>query len=89
MYIGLGLEHSLSGIHIKGQCKNEYLRRTPMSMIDGIVVGFCCDVISCELACRGVWRGAAEANGKGGVHRVWALYAVGLTSIIDRGKFSS
>jgi len=35
-----------------------------------VVVDFRCDVISCELARRGLRRGAAEASG--GVQRVWA-----------------
>ena len=51
-----------------------------------VVVSFHCDVISCELSRRGVRRGAAEAGrsparGRGN--------AVGLTSIMDRGKFFS
>jgi len=33
--------------------------------------GFYCDVISCELAQRGVWRGAVEASGSGPVKLVW------------------
>ena len=32
--------------------------------------GFYCDVISCELAQRGVWRGAVEASGSGPVKLV-------------------
>ena len=36
-----------------------------------IVVDFHCDVVSCELARRGVRRGAAGASGSGGVQRVW------------------
>jgi len=35
-------------------------------------VGFRYDVISCKLARRGVWHGAAEASG-GGVQRVLSL----------------
>ena len=35
-----------------------------------VVVGFHCDFISCELAQRGVRRGAAEASGSGGVQRM-------------------
>jgi len=37
-----------------------------------VVVSFYCDIISYELARRGVRRGAAEASGSGGVQRVWA-----------------
>ena len=37
-----------------------------------IVVGFQCDVVGCELAGRGLRRGAAETSGSGGVQRVWA-----------------
>jgi len=29
-----------------------------------VVVGFHCDVISCERVRRGVWHGAVEASGK-------------------------
>jgi len=38
-----------------------------------MVVGFRCDVISCELARRGVERDTAEASSSGGVRRVWAF----------------
>jgi len=38
--------------------------------IEGIE-GFRCGIISCEIARRGVQRGAAEASGSGGVQRVW------------------
>jgi len=37
-----------------------------------IVVGFQCDVVGCELAWRGLRRGAADTSGSGGVQRVWA-----------------
>jgi len=37
-----------------------------------VAVGFHCDVISRELAQRGVRRGAAEASSSGGVQRVCA-----------------
>jgi len=39
-----------------------YLLRRPDSIV---VVGFHCDIIGCELAQRGVLRGAAEANSIG------------------------
>ena len=32
-------------------------------------------------------RGAAEASSSGGVQRAWVCNAVGLTSILDRGRF--
>jgi len=44
---------------------HEYLLRRPMGM--ALVVGFHCDVISRELARRGVRRGAGSASGSGGV----------------------
>ena len=37
-----------------------------------VVVGFHCDIISCELARRGLRRGATEASGSDVVYRVWA-----------------
>ena len=37
-----------------------------------VIVGFYYDVINCELARRGVLRGAAMANGSGRVQRVYA-----------------
>ena len=44
------------------------------------VVGFHRDIISCELARRGVWRGATEANGSGRVERVSVTaWSVGVT----------
>jgi len=49
-----------------------------------VVVGSHCDVIGCQLARRGVRRGAVEASGSDGVQRVWA---VGLTSILDPPQF--
>jgi len=39
-----------------------------------VVVGFHCDVISCELARRGRLRGAAEISGSGGVLRIGTWY---------------
>jgi len=48
-----------------------------------VVEGFHCDVTSCELARRGVRRGAAESSACGYGR------AVGLTSIIDRRSVSS
>jgi len=35
-----------------------------------VAEGFHRDVISCQLAWRGVRHGAAEANGSGGIQRV-------------------
>ena len=46
--------------------------------LTAVIVGVHCDVISCELARRGVRRGACGLGN-----------AVGLTSILDRGKFFS
>ena len=39
-----------------------------------VVVGFYCDVISCELQRQGVRRGAAEASSSGGIQHVWAWW---------------
>ena len=47
-----------------------------------VVVGFLCDAISCELARRGVRRGATESS------VTVRGNAFGLTSIISRGRFS-
>jgi len=48
-----------------------------------VVVGFHCDIISCELEQRGVWNGAAAAesgaHGRGN--------AVGLTLVLRQGQF--
>ena len=41
-------------------------------LLMAVVVGFHCDVVSCKLARRGVWRGAAEACGSGADKRMWA-----------------
>ena len=38
-----------------------------------VVVGFHCDVISCELAQQGMWCDAAEASGSGAVPHVAAV----------------
>jgi len=35
-----------------------------------VAEGFHCDVISCQLARRGVRHGATEASGSGGIQRV-------------------
>jgi len=48
-----------------------------------VVVSFHCDVISCELSRRGAAEAAAQSSACGRGN------AVGLTSIIDRGKFFS
>jgi len=52
-----------------------------------VVVSFHCDVISCELSRRGVRRGTAEAAAQSSA--CGRGNAVGLTSIMDRGKFFS
>ena len=50
-----------------------------------VVVSFHCDVISCQLSRRGVRRGAAEAAAQSSA--CGRGNAVGVTSIMDRGKF--
>ena len=42
-----------------------------------VVVGFHCDIISCELARRGVLSGATKASGSGGV-----AVGVGVTRLV-------
>ena len=50
-----------------------------------IAVSFRCDVIGCQLARKGVRRGATEASG--GVERMWAWQRG--RSDLDRGNFST
>jgi len=56
-----------SELKVKGRCNNVYATRVSaasshLSGLMAVVVGFRCDVISCELAREGVRRGTAEAN---------------------------
>ena len=53
-----------------------------------VVVGFRCDITSCELARRGVRRGVVGVGESGGVRRVWrGEHAVGVTLILNPGQF--
>ena len=52
-----------------------------------VLVGFRCDVISCELAQRGVRHGAAKSRGNGKSSTCGRGNAAGLTLILDRGQF--
>jgi len=49
-----------------------------------VVVGFHCNVVSCELAWRGVQRGAAETTAAAAESSAYGRgNVVGLTSILD------
>jgi len=54
-----------------------------------VIVGIRCDVISCELAQRGVRRGAVKSSGSGKSSSCGRGNAAGLTLILDRGQFFS
>ena len=56
----------------KGCAKRVFTATSYERQLMALVVGFHSDVIGCELARRGVWRGAAEGSGSGGVQRVLA-----------------
>ena len=74
----MGHDHSSPGIESQGlaECKNVRATRVSTAAsyeyrLTAVIMGFCCHVISCALARRGVRRGAAEASGRGGVQCAW------------------
>jgi len=80
---------------VRGQCKHvclTFLSTTAFlwATINGRISGFHSnDVFSCELARRGVWRGAAEISGSGRVQRVGVVTrSVWPRSSIDSSFYS-
>jgi len=51
-----------------------------------VVVGFRCDITSCELARRGVRRGVVGVGESGGVRRVWAWRARGRRNLDPQSR---
>jgi len=71
-----GDHKSRSLVKIRSQCRNLCYTRVSTAASCGyrllaVELSFHCDVISCQLARRGVRRGTAKASISGGVQRVW------------------
>ena len=69
--------HDLSSLGIEYQGHSHKMYPTQVATVPSyeywlmaIEVGFHCDVISCELALQGVWRGSADAGNE--VQHVWS-----------------
>jgi len=77
-----------SYVKVKGQCKNmcaaQFIAASCENWLMAVVVGFHCNVVSCELAWRGVQRGAAETTAAAAESSAYGRgNVVGLTLILD------